>query len=68
MFGDLIGLATLPIDIVKDIATLGGSITDEESAVSKKLKYLSGYDKYKREQNRKDLELMLKYMTKMEGK
>jgi len=35
-----IDIATLPIDAVKDVVTLGGSITDEESAVLKKGKRL----------------------------
>ncbi len=33
--------AALPIDIIKDVATLGGAITDEESAVVKKFKKLN---------------------------
>lgn len=32
--------ATLPLDIVKDTVTLGGSAIDEESAIIKKLKKL----------------------------
>lgn len=43
-FGKLIktgiDLVTLPVDAVKDTVTLGGSITDEESAVKKKLERL----------------------------
>jgi hypothetical protein len=27
----------LPVDAVKDVATLGGAITDEESAIKKRL-------------------------------
>ena len=41
MFGSLlataVNIATLPIDVVKDVATLGGTLTEEESAVKKKL-------------------------------
>ena len=44
LFGKLlktaIDVATTPIDIVKDVVTLGGSITDEESALVKKAKRL----------------------------
>lgn len=40
LFGKLlkttIDIATTPIDVVKDVATLGGAITDEESALVKK--------------------------------
>lgn len=36
-----IQIATLPIDIVKDIATLGGAITEEESSVVKKFQKLN---------------------------
>lgn len=35
-----IDLATLPVDIVKDAATLGGALTEDKSAVSKKAKRL----------------------------
>jgi len=34
-------VATTPIDIVKDVVTLGGAITDEESALVKKARRLS---------------------------
>ncbi len=44
LFGKLlkisIDVATIPIDIVKDVATLGGAITDEESALVKKARRL----------------------------
>ena len=44
LFGKLIKLAintaTAPIDIAKDVVTLGGSITDEESATLAKLRKL----------------------------
>ena len=36
----VIQTATLPFDIAKDVATLGGAITDEESAIEMKLKKL----------------------------
>ena len=43
-FGKLIktgiDLVTLPVDVVKDTVTLGGAVTDEESAVKKKLERL----------------------------
>lgn len=32
-----VGVVTLPLDIVKDTLTLGGAITDEDSAVATKL-------------------------------
>lgn len=44
IFGKLIkttiDIATTPIDIVKDVSTLGGAITEEESALVKKVKRL----------------------------
>jgi len=44
LFGKLIKLAintaTTPIDIAKDVVTLGGSITNEESATLSKLRKL----------------------------
>ena len=44
IFGKLlkttIDIATTPIDVVKDAATLGGAITDEESALVKKARRL----------------------------
>lgn len=43
-FGKLIktsiDLVTLPVDVVKDVVTLGGAATDEESAIKKKLERL----------------------------
>jgi len=30
----IVGIATLPLDVVKDTVTLGGLITDEESAIA----------------------------------
>jgi len=60
MFGKLIGLATLPIDIAKDVLTLGGAITDEKSSTMDKLEYLTGEKEFKREQDRKDLEAIVK--------
>ena len=33
-----INIITLPLDIVKDVVTLGGAITDEDSAIATKLK------------------------------
>ena len=56
MFGKLIGLATLPLDVVKDVCTIGGAITDEKSATMDKLEYLTGEKEFKREQDRKDFE------------
>lgn len=32
-----VGVVTLPIDIVKDVVTLGGAATDEDSAIAAKL-------------------------------
>ena len=44
LFGKLLkttfDIVTTPIDIVKDVATLGGALIDEESALSKKAKRL----------------------------
>jgi len=41
MFGSLlatvVNTVTLPVDIVKDVVTLGGTLTEEESAVKEKL-------------------------------
>ena len=31
---------TSPLDVVKDVVTLGGTMTDEESAIAKKLRKL----------------------------
>ena len=58
MFDKLIGIATLPIDIVKDTLTLGGTITDEKSSTMDKIEYLTGEKEFKREQDRKDLEAL----------
>ena len=33
----VVNTVTLPVDIVKDVATLGGTLIDEESAVKEKL-------------------------------
>lgn len=60
MFGKLFGLATLPIDMAKDVLTLGGALTDGKSATADKLEYLSGQKEFKREQDRKDLEALAK--------
>jgi hypothetical protein len=40
MFETLFDLATIPLDCVKDVVTLGGIITDEESALKQKAKKL----------------------------
>lgn len=44
LFGKLIALAidtaTVPLDVAKDVVTLGGAATDEESAVAAKLRKL----------------------------
>jgi hypothetical protein len=44
LFGKLIALtintATLPLDVVKDVVTLGGAATEEESAIAAKLRKL----------------------------
>jgi hypothetical protein len=44
LFGKLlktaIDVATTPIDVVKDVVTLGGAITNEESALAKKARML----------------------------
>ena len=44
LFGKLLRLtidtATLPLNVVKDIATLGGAVTKEESSVAAKLRKL----------------------------
>lgn len=60
MFGKLIGIATLPFDVVKDVVTLGGELTDEKSAVKDKIEFLTGEKEFKREQDRKDLETLAK--------
>jgi len=44
LFGKLIALTidtvTLPLDAAKDVVTLGGAVTDEESAIARKLRKL----------------------------
>jgi len=35
-----IDIVTIPVDVVKDVATMGGAVTDEESALVKKGKRL----------------------------
>lgn len=35
-----IHLATSPLDVVKDVVTLGGAITDEPSAIARKIEWL----------------------------
>ena len=61
MFGKFIELATLPVDMAKDILTLGGELTDGKSATMKKLDSLSG----KKEQDRKDLETITKIIKEL---
>ena len=65
MFGKFIELATLPVDIVKDTLTLGGTLTDEKSATMEKLGSLSGKKEREREQNRKDLETIVKVLKEL---
>jgi hypothetical protein len=36
----VVNTATLPVSLVKDVVTLGGACTDEESAVVKNLRLL----------------------------
>ncbi len=36
-----LGVALLPVDIVKDAVTLGGAITDEESAIAKRARKIA---------------------------
>lgn len=44
LFGNVLktgfDILTTPIDVVKDVVTLGGSITEEESAIVKKAKVI----------------------------
>ena len=44
LFGKLLRLtidtATLPLNVAKDVVTLGGAVTDEESSVAAKLRKL----------------------------
>ena len=60
MLGKIVELVTLPLDIVKDTLTLGGTLTDEKSATMEKLDSLSGKKEREREQDRKDLETIAK--------
>lgn len=45
MFGNLlkatVGVVLLPVAIVKDVVTLGGELTDGESAIAKSCKNIS---------------------------
>ena len=45
MFGSIlkaaVGVVTLPVAIAKDTITMGGALTDEESAIMKGLKSIS---------------------------
>ncbi|RLA75853.1 MAG: hypothetical protein DRG78_20205 [Epsilonproteobacteria bacterium] len=68
MFGKLIGLVTLSIDIAKDAVTLGGSLIDEKSATADKLEYLTGEKEFKREQERKDVETLAKAISVIKDK
>lgn len=36
-----LGTALLPVDIARDAVTLGGAITDEESAIAKRLRKIA---------------------------
>jgi len=65
MFDKIIGLVTLPIDIAADVVTLGGTLTETKSATKSKLKYLSGYEEFKREQDRKDAEIAAKIIKEL---
>ena len=65
MFGKFIELATLPVDMAKDILTLGGELTDGKSATMEKLDSLSGKQEREREQNRKDLETITKVLKEL---
>jgi len=67
MFGKIIELATLPVDIVKDIITLGGTLTDERSATMEKIESLSGKKEREREQDRKDLEAIAKIFKRLKN-
>jgi len=40
LFTAAIHVATTPLDIVKDVVTLGGTLTDEDSAIAQKLRKL----------------------------
>lgn len=37
LFRATLGVVTLPLDIVKDAVTMGGAITDEDSAIATKI-------------------------------
>ena len=65
MFGKLIELVTLPVDIVKDTLTLGGELTNGKSATMEKLDSLSGKKEREREQDRKDLETIVKIIKEL---
>ena len=65
MFGKFIELVTLPVDMAKDILTLGGELTDGKSATMEKLDSLSGKKEREREQNRKDLETITKIIKEL---
>ena len=45
MFGSLLNavanVVTIPLDVVSDVVTLGGTLTEEESAIKKKLDKIS---------------------------
>lgn len=68
MFGKLIGLTTLPIDLAKDAVTLGGTLTNSKSATLDKIDFLSGKKEFEREQDRKDFEAIIKAMKELEEK
>lgn len=68
MFGKLIGLETLPIDMTKDALTLGGALSGEKSATMDKLDYLSGKKEFDREQDRKDLDAFAKALKDTNNK
>lgn len=36
-----VGVAVLPVDVASDIVTLGGTLTDDESATAKRIKHIS---------------------------
>ncbi len=60
MLDKIIGIATLPLDVAKDAVTLGGAITDENSATIDKIDFLTGKKEFEREQERKDVETIAK--------
>ena len=65
MFGKIVELVTLPLDIVKDTLTLGGTLIDEKSATIDKFDSLSGKKEREREQARKDLETIAKLLKEL---